>query len=239
MEWDMQDFTEELAMAWLGKPAWSLAEAVFLLGEGQIPVCKRAGYPLPPEFAGNAGDGLDNLIRALQSGKLRSVGSASGSIFGKFPLYEPADIIQVAETINLGNWKNWKSRLELIKKAQEQLEMKERQDEIKQDAQPEQPDETAITTLTQPAIKKIFSKLDDNQWRGAFSRKDSNGLSVANIGEKGNPLYDVGKLAAWLVNKGYYTPAEIKSALEGMEPKPATGIANLMPTIIHKGPWSR
>lgn len=135
----MQDFTEELAMEWLRKPCWSIAESVYLLGEGQVPVSKYAGYPLPPEFAGNAGGGMDSLIRAIQARKLQAIASVEGSIRGRFPVYSPEDVIRVAEAINFGNWQNWKSRLEAIKGADiKQSKAKAPQGEIEQAGQTEQ-----------------------------------------------------------------------------------------------------
>ena len=135
MEWTMRDFTEELAIEWLRKPCWSIAEAVFLLGETQIPVSKLAGYPLPPEFAGNAGSALDRLIRAIQTRQLQPIASVEGSIRGRFPIYAPADVIRVAEEINFGNWKSWKLRLEANKGADtKQTEVKTPQGEINQES---------------------------------------------------------------------------------------------------------
>ncbi len=122
MQWDMKEFTEELAMEWLKKPCWSIAEAVFLLGEVQIPVSRRAGYPLPPEFAGNAGGGLDSLIRAIVTRQLKPIANVDGSILGRFPLYSPADMISVAESIDFGNWNNWKMRLGRVLTTQTQTD---------------------------------------------------------------------------------------------------------------------
>ncbi len=122
IDWDMQEFTEELAMEWLRKPCWSIAESVFLLGEHQVPVSRRAGYPLPPEFAGNAGSGLDSLIRTIVTRQLKPIAKAEGSIRGRFPLYSPADVISVAESIDFGNWKNWKMRLERLLAIQTQTD---------------------------------------------------------------------------------------------------------------------
>ncbi|MHB1677342.1 MAG: hypothetical protein ACYCSS_07370 [Sulfuriferula sp.] len=107
----MHEFTEELAMEWLKKPCWSIAESVFLLGEHQIPVSKFAGYPFPPEFAGNAGSSMDSLIRAIVTQQLKPIANMEGSIRGRFPVYSPAEVISVAESIDFGKWKNWKKRL--------------------------------------------------------------------------------------------------------------------------------
>lgn len=122
MDWDMQEFTEELAMEWLKKPCWSIAESMLLLGEYQVPVSRRAGYPLPPEFAGNAGNGLDSLIRAIIAQQLKPIANVEGSIRGRFPLYSPADVISVAESIDFGNWKNWKNRLKRLQVTQIQTD---------------------------------------------------------------------------------------------------------------------
>lgn len=163
MEWTMQEFTEELAMAWLKKPCWSIAEAVFLLGETQIPVSKLAGNPLPPEFAGNAGNDLDSLIRAIIAQQLKPIANTEGSIRGRFPLYSPADVIHVAEEINFGNWKNWKSRLEAINGADtKQSQAKTSQKEINQEWQ---------TKLESMANELISQGQKPRATKGALARK--------------------------------------------------------------------
>jgi|GEM_PF-6568600 len=119
-----------------------------------------------------------------------------------------------------------------------QPETKAPKGEINQDEQAEQQHETVSMTLTRPAIKKIFSKLSAEQWRGCFDREESNGLGAARIGEPGKPKYVLDTLTGWLVNKGRYTPAEIKAAIEGNIPrKEGTKMADLPPSITHKGTW--
>lgn len=211
MEWTMQDFTEELAMEWLRKPCWSIAESVYLLGEGQVPVSKYAGYPLPPEFAGNAGGGMDSLIRAIQARKLQAIASVEGSIRGRFPVYSPEDVIRVAEAINFGNWQNWKSRLEAIKGADiKQSKAKAPQCEINQERQTEQ--EGGAPAQTKPNYEKVLSELFDpvglqqlekmfpcGKWAGWGKKAKEKGLDAARIGRaKYNPY-----LAAqwWLTNR--------------------------------------
>ena len=99
---------------------------------------------------------------------------------------------------------------------------------------PEQPEPEPAAdkqTLTRPAIKNIFSKLNDEQWRGVFAREKSNGLHQANIGEKGAPLYRAHLLKDWLVKKGHYTPAGFQEAIEGSRSS-TTGKPVMKPTLV-------
>lgn len=63
-------------------------------------------------------------------------------------------------------------------------------------------------TITNAQVKKIFYKLSNEQWRGAFGRD----LRSLNVGQQGKPEYKISDIENWLMKKGHYTEAEIKSA---------------------------
>jgi hypothetical protein len=62
-------------------------------------------------------------------------------------------------------------------------------------------------------IKLIFNKIKPGQWRGHFSREKENKLDKARIGEKGDPIYSLTKVSAWLAHEGHYTIGDIKTAI--------------------------
>jgi len=63
-------------------------------------------------------------------------------------------------------------------------------------------------TLSNAQVKKIFHRLTDEQWRGAFQRD----LKSFNAGIPGKPEYKISDIENWLKKKGHYTEAEIQLA---------------------------
>jgi len=110
MNWDVQEITDEVAISWLKKPCWSIAEMALLLGGWGAPNNKYAGNPLPPICAPNGGEQMDRLSRAAMAGQLKPVGQASGG----FSMYSPMDLLTVAEVIDFGNWQYWKELQEQL-----------------------------------------------------------------------------------------------------------------------------
>jgi hypothetical protein len=64
--------------------------------------------------------------------------------------------------------------------------------------------------VTNAQIKKIFTKLGSEQWRGIFQRD----FKEFNIGGKSKPQYKLSTVSDWLEKKGHYSPAEITTALK-------------------------
>lgn len=115
--WNIRVLTQEAAEDWLRKPCWSMSEALFLLNGIEV-----EGYNTcdsPPNVA--SGKDADWLRRAQTSQQLIPVGHDKNGEAA----FSPRDVIQVAETGNIGCWRIWKSLLGLPEYAVSQDESKE------------------------------------------------------------------------------------------------------------------
>lgn len=68
--------------------------------------------------------------------------------------------------------------------------------------------------VTRKQIGLIFDKLNNEQWRGHFSREKANGLLTAKRGEARKPRYLLEEVKKWLKKNGHYTGAEIQLAIK-------------------------
>ena len=99
--WNIRELTQERSEEWLRKPCWSIGEVHWLLN-GFDPVSKLATDFPPPA---NAGEDVDRMNRAILAGQLVPI---SHDKHGE-PVYTPADVIRVAESLDFGCWAIWKN----------------------------------------------------------------------------------------------------------------------------------
>lgn len=179
----------------------------------------------------------ERITRAAEAGELALRDYASGLPFPDVAQSEPRT--ESAASLMLRKTKERIAEEYARKGAEAVMAGQQRKAEAQAlRGQAEQKPEAASKALTRPAIRKIFSRLSAEQWRGRFSREDTNGLGDARIGKPRKPKYDLDKLTDWLISNGLYTRAEVTAAIEGgSEGKAGLKMADLKPSIINNGTW--